>query len=99
MAKPLEIDIENEFVQIAEWDYGCLALKMKIPGRRNYPDRQILIGNGHTFFIEFKRFGEVPRRGQLSRHRKLRQRGYNVYICDNLKDALRKLEWELLMRG
>lgn len=93
----LEIDIEEEFVKIAQQDYKVLALKMVIPGHRNYPDRQILCGKGYIFFIEFKRPGEEPRRGQLSRHKKIRARGYNVYICDSVASAVDILEWELAL--
>lgn len=87
MNKPLEKDIEKAFVRHAQEDCGVLSLKMSIPGRRNYPDQQIFLGEGYSFFIEFKRLGEKPNRGQLSRHKKLRARGYRVYVCDNLESA------------
>ena len=94
---PLEIKAETDFVVEAAESYGVLAIKCQIPGRRNWPDRQILCGNGYSFFIEFKRIGEPPRRGQLFRHRKLRERGYSVYVCETLEQALYALEGELLL--
>lgn len=72
-----------------------LSLKMSIPGWRNWPDQQVLIGQGHVFYIEFKRQGEVPRDGQLYRHAKLRSKGYSVYVCDTYEDAVKALETEL----
>lgn len=99
MNKPLEKDIENPFVTYAQQECGMLSLKMSIPGRRNYPDQQIFLGNGYSFFIEFKRPGEEPRRGQLSRHKKLRIRGYKVYVCDNLDRAKKILHMEMKGQG
>lgn len=74
---------------------GFLALKMEVPGWRNWPDRQVLLGHGYVYFIEFKREGEEPRPGQLFRHQKLREKGYNVYVCYTLAEALESLEIEL----
>lgn len=91
----LEIDIEIKFTEYAA-EHGCLSLKMQIPGWRNWPDRQILCKNGHVFFIEFKLPGEEPRKGQIYRHKKLREMGFSVYVCDNLADAKRILRDELI---
>ena len=92
----LETNIEKDYVHYAA-TRGVLALKLSIPGRRNYPDRLNLCGNGYVFFIEFKRKGEEPRPAQLSNHRKLRARGYNVYVCDTLEQAKKVLDGELLL--
>lgn len=98
MSKPLEADIENKFSRYA-LTFGCVTLKMEVKGSRNWPDRQILMGNGYVFFIEFKRPGEKPRKGQLYRHKVLRKHGYNVYVCDSVMDAIAVLEQELLIHG
>lgn len=93
----LEAKVEAQYVcYVAE--RGCLSIKCSVPGRRNYPDQQTLCGNGYSFFIEFKREGEKPRRAQLARHQKLRDMGYNVYVCDNLDEAIAIFEDELLFR-
>lgn len=84
---------ENKFVEVCA-QCGIWALKMEIPGWRNWPDRQVFIGDGHTFFIEFKREGEEPRKGQLHRHNELRARGYSVYVCVTLQEALDALNAE-----
>lgn len=92
----LETEIENKFVEEVgkRWP-RIYALKMEIPGWRNWPDRQILCGDGYTFFIEFKRPNEKPRAGQVYRHSELRKRGYNVYVCDNVEDAMKITEKEM----
>jgi len=74
---------------------GFTALKMEVPGWRNWPDRQILLGFGYTFFIEFKRVGEEPNSGQEFRHTELRKKGYSVYVCWTLAEALEALELEV----
>lgn len=86
--------VEDQFVERA-FQRGILALKMEIAGWRNWPDRQVLLGHGYVFFIEFKREGEEPRPGQVHRHKDLRAKGYSVYVCDTLADALEALEIEL----
>lgn len=98
MTKPIERIAEDKFVERCA-QRGFLALKMEIPGWVNWPDRQVLLGHGYTFFIEFKREGEEPRRGQLHRHRELRKAGYNVYVCCTLAEALEALEREIQIAG
>lgn len=91
---PVERVAEDAFVERCALR-GYWALKMEIPGWRNWPDRQVFLGNGYSFFIEFKREGQTPRPGQLHRHREMRKRGYNVYVCDTLAEALEILETEV----
>lgn len=96
-AKPEKV-AEQQFAKECE-RRGFLALKMEIPGWRNWPDRQVLIGGGATFFVEFKRDGEEPRPGQVYRHQELRKMGYSVYVCWTLAEALEALQNELNMVG
>lgn len=92
----LEIDIEKTFVKRAG-GYGCMALKYEPIGSVNWPDRLILMCNDtdRVFWIEFKRPGEEPRAGQTHRHNDLRSRGYHVYVCDEVEEAIDFLELEL----
>lgn len=85
---------EEQFVEEC-FRRGFTALKMGVPGWRNWPDRQILLGFGYTFFIEFKREGEEPNKGQDHRHDELRKKGYSVYVCWTLAEALEALEIEI----
>ena len=94
--KPLERVAEDKFTKFAAVN-GCLALKLEIQGNRNYPDRMILMPDkaGVVFFIEFKREGEEPRKGQKFRIKKLRDMGYKVYVCSTYNCAESALVWEL----
>lgn len=92
----LERDIEDKYVEKAKL-LGVRPLKMQIPGVRNHPDRQIFLWGGYSFFIEFKRPGETPRKGQLHNHKLWRERGFNVYVCDTWQDALEITEWEIMV--
>lgn len=85
---------EKKFVERCR-ERGYLALKMEVSGWRNWPDRQILLGQGYVFFIEFKRLGEEARPAQAYRHEQLRKQGYSVYVCDTLEGAMQALETEL----
>ena len=49
------------------------------------PDRLVLLPGGHIGFVEVKAPGEKPRPLQLSRHRRLRQLGFRVYVLDDEK--------------
>lgn len=82
----LEIEIELAAVKYAR-KHGALLTKCVVPGERDWPDRIGLFPNGHVFYIEFKRPGEEPRRGQLSNHKMLRRLGFSVYVCDNKAHA------------
>lgn len=81
---------ECEYEQSAA-DYaqslGGLLKKCVIPGERDWPDRIGLFPNAHVFYIEFKRPGHEPRRGQLANHRMLRRLGFLVYVAESLAEA------------
>lgn len=98
MSKPIERIAEDKFATECS-RRGFKALKMVIPGWVNWPDRQVLLGHGYTFFIEFKREGKEPTRAQLHRHEDLRAMGYSVYVCCTLAEALEALEKELQLMG
>lgn len=91
---PLEAKIENDFVDYAA-DLEVLAKKFKDDSDTGAPDRICLCPFGHAFFIEFKRKGEPPRKKQLLYHKRLRRRGFSVYICDTLEQAKKVLHSEL----
>lgn len=82
----LEIEFESKAADYAQ-SKGGLLKKCVIPGERDYPDRQGYFPNGHVFFIEFKRPGEKPRRGQLFIHNLLRKLGFAVHVCKSYDSA------------
>ena len=61
---------------------GGLALKFVSPGFDGMPDR-ILLPEGKMAFVEVKAIGKKPRNLQVSRHRILRKRGFQVFILDD----------------
>ena len=95
--KPFEKK-EIEF-EVAAADYaqalGGLLKKCVVPGERDWPDRIGLFPNAHTFYIEFKRPKEEPRRGQLANHKMLRRLGYSVYVCKSLDEAKQIIDKEM----
>ena len=61
----LEHAVETELVRFAE-QRRCLCLKVKIDGRRGFPDRLIITPDGVQGYAETKR----PVGGKLSPHQK-----------------------------
>ncbi len=78
-----ESTIEKAFVARAR-KKGLQAVKFSDPGRRGAPDRIVLCAGGRAFFVEFKAPGKYPRLEQIDYHRKLRSRGFDVYVCDSV---------------
>ena len=64
---------------------GGLALKFVSPNFDGMPDRIILLPEGKMAFVEVKANGKKPRNLQISRHRILRKRGFQVFILDDEK--------------
>lgn len=65
---------------------GGVCWKFTSPGTAGVPDRIVLMPKGNIAFVEVKAPGEKPRPLQLSRHRLLRQLGFQVYVLDALED-------------
>lgn len=63
---------------------GGLCLKFASVTEAGYPDRVCLMPGGHTFWVELKTTGRKPTRLQEERHRELRERGYIVYVVDDM---------------
>lgn len=82
-----EIAIENYVVQRAE-AAGYFVRKLSWLGRRHAPDRVFARQDRGTVFIEFKRPGEKPRKGQSLEHRRMKRAGMEVYVCDSITEAL-----------
>lgn len=85
-----ELAIENAAVKRAE-RAGYFSRKVQWPGRRHAPDRVFARSDRGTVWIEFKRPGEKARPGQVREHKRMRDAGMEVHVCDNLHDALRIL--------
>lgn len=68
---------------------GILCYKFVSPGNRGVPDR-ILIGNGHTVFVELKAPGETPRELQKYVIRQMKKAGADVEVADT-KESVDKI--------
>ncbi len=89
----LEKEIEAEVCKYAESkSKGIEQRKFKTPNRRNAPDRIFLLSPGLVFFIEFKRPGEKPNKGQLREHQRLRDLEFHVYVCDDIEAGKRIID-------
>ena len=83
MAYIREATIEKALV-VATEKRGGLAYKLTVPGRRNAPDRLLILPGGRLIFVECKAPGEKPRAGQLREHTRLRGLGCEMYVLDTV---------------
>jgi hypothetical protein len=81
-APELEVRLEDRCVAKIE-ARGGLALKLRPPTGRGFPDRLIFL-DGHCFAVEFKRpkLGVVAAQ-QTTWRRLLTLAGFGVYFCDD----------------
>ena len=86
----LETGVELPVVKRAE-NAGFFVRKVAWPGRKHAPDRVFAHEDRGTVWIEFKKPGEKPRLGQTREHKRMRDAGMEVHVCDNADDALRIL--------
>ena len=92
----LESSTENAFVKWVTGE-GYNAIKLNKVG---WPDRLVVLENGYCFYIEFKRCVKTSglRQGEKYQnyiHKKLRLRGFHVYLLDSIKEAKKVLNYEL----
>lgn len=89
--RPLEKEVESRAVAYGR-EQGWEMRKYTSPSHRSVPDRMCLHDFKTIIYIEFKREGEVPSSQQEIEIRKLRMRGFDVYVIDNVEDAKRVLD-------
>ena len=87
----LEKDVEAHLVEGVK-RLGGAAYKFTSPGRRNVPDRVCVLPGGILFFVELKAPGEKPTAGQAREHKRLRDRGQLVFVCDTIEAVDELLE-------
>lgn len=89
----MEKRIENEVVFYAK-HRGCLVYKFNSPSNRSVPDRLFICPNGEIKFIEFKGKGKVPTTMQTYTIEKMKERGVDVRVVDNIKEGKKVIdEW------
>lgn len=70
---------------------GGLCYKFVSPGRRNVPDRIVLLPaiyelcDPRTIFVELKAPGKKPTLGQSREHERLRRFGFQVEVLDSIE--------------
>jgi intracellular sulfur oxidation DsrE/DsrF family protein len=95
----LESSIERTACERATELMGVTNSKLVTPGDSGYPDRIFWLPPGRPVLIEFKRVGEDARKNQEFVHNMLRDLKYEVYVCDNVMDALHIIRNALIERG
>lgn len=83
---PLEKVIEKKVCDYAT-GLGFVQYKFTSPQRRSVPDRLFISPRGVVFFVEFKRLGEKPTLAQATEHIKIKAKGVDVYVIDNVEDG------------
>lgn len=82
----LEKQIEAKVCDYAK-SKGVLAYKFTSPARAAVPDRLFIGPDGHMWFCEFKREGQVPTPAQYREHHRLRQHKVSVFVVDSVEDG------------
>lgn len=82
-----ETHIENPVVVRAE-AAGYLVRKVQWVGRKGAPDRLFARPDRGLVFIEFKAPGEEPNTQQSREHKRMREAGIEVHVCDSVEEAL-----------
>lgn len=84
MNKVYERDIEAHLVeQCKARGWGCY--KFTSPGRRNVPDRIVIVPGGVVVFVELKAPRAKPTVGQEREHARLRALGCRVLVIDSIE--------------
>lgn len=86
---PLERELEQSVRKFAE-KRGWLWMKFESPGYDGVTDR-IGARRGRVIFMELKKRGEKPEPHQLLVHQEMRDHGCEVFVIDNLEDAMEVL--------
>lgn len=89
----LEFEIEYKVNRRVEPE-GLIQVKLGVRGRKGWPDRMYLY-RGRTCFVEFKKPGEKPEPLQNYTHDFLRQRGFKVWVIDDIDQGVKVLlDWK-----
>lgn len=64
--------------------HGGLCLKFASVTEAGYPDRLCLMPHGRALWVELKTTGRKPTKLQEIRHQELRERGFAVYVVDDM---------------
>ncbi len=94
---PLEKEIEKKICDFAK-SKGCYVRKFSSPGNRSVPDRIIIAPGNAVGFLEVKREGKAPTKGQAREMALLKQQGCDAEWCDNVADG-KAFVSKLILKG
>ena len=94
LEKMKESEIEKKVSDYVK-SQGGLCYKFTSPARRAVPDRIVILPGIPIFFIEFKASGECATPAQVREHTRLRKRGVDVYVVDDVDDGIALITWEM----
>lgn len=69
--------------KMMRWAIDRGAIVVKVQGTRGWPDRAVVLPNGRTLFVEFKRPGQKPDPLQEHILKQLRMRGCPATWADS----------------
>lgn len=92
-----EKQVEARLVRRAR-EHGGRAEKFTSPGRKNVPDRIVLLPGGRMFFVEVKAPGEDASKAQQRDHAKRRKLGFATFVVDTY-EAVEALPWGGTVHG
>jgi len=85
----MEVKLEEKFIEeklIAEVKKrGGICPKWVSPGFVGVPDRLVFLPDGQFAMVEVKSTGKKPRPIQISRHKRLKDLGFQVYVLDEIE--------------
>ena len=87
----MERDIEKELVRCTKV-YGGMCAKLAILGKRNFPDRTILLPKGFIVFVELKDTGKDLRKTQRWFSKLLIKLGFRFYCINDLDQIINIFE-------
>ena len=79
-----EYVIERAVNKYAKDKYDVLTRKFSSPNQRSVPDQIYMWDGGRIVFIEFKRKGRVPTKGQAREMNRYIFLGQRVFMIDNI---------------
>lgn len=81
-----ESAVEKHLVERVR-ELGGRAYKFVSPGRRNVPDRLVLLPGGRAFFVETKAPRKDLRSGQARERRRLEKLGFVVEVAKTREEV------------
>lgn len=83
-----EAAIEEEACQQVLLHLGIFNVKLKKTTEVGWPDRQFILPDGKSLFIEFKRPGKEPRESQKTIHKRLQYFGHAIETHTSVEGAV-----------